>query len=469
MKKNNWLSLGIISGLYFLSRLINLTKLPIFCDEAIYLRWSQIIKAVETLRFIPLSDGKQPLFMWLTVPFLKLFNDPLMAGRFVSVLAGFGTLVGIYLITCLIANQKTALIATLIYLVLPFTFFFDRLALADNLLSMFGVWSLYFSLLITKYPRLDLAMILGITLGLAWLTKSPAIYFIVLAFFTIIQKQAKKFYLPIISVIFALIIYNILRLGPQFHLIALRNRDYVWPVMEILKHPFDPFKPHLVDIFNIYKQYLGLPFFFLFFTQFNPILWAWFILPLLATSIIAKVFTARYILFSLPPLIILLALALGKIKNKLILGGLILTFIPGILFIHRLTIDPFHQKLPPTETGYLSGWTAGWGIKEAADYLKERAKQTNVIVGTEGYFGTLPDGLQIYTNDVEQLTILGVGLDISQIPPSLTDAFQHGDEVYLLFNQSRLKLSPQEKEKVNLVKSYPKPDNDNLELYQIIK
>src|SRR3989304_2252128 len=61
-------------------RLASLTYVPVFVDEAIYIRWSQVMRAEPTLRFMPLSDGKQPLFMWLTIPFLKLFDNPLVAG-----------------------------------------------------------------------------------------------------------------------------------------------------------------------------------------------------------------------------------------------------------------------------------------------------------------------------------------------------------------------------------------------------
>ena len=86
-------SLAIIF-LYFLLRVPNLTKIPVFVDEAIYIRWAQVMQNEPTLRFLPLSDGKQPLFMWLIIPALKVFSDPLVAGRMVSVLAGFGTLVG---------------------------------------------------------------------------------------------------------------------------------------------------------------------------------------------------------------------------------------------------------------------------------------------------------------------------------------------------------------------------------------
>src|SRR4030043_655222 len=88
--------LGIVL-IFFLLRLINLTILPIFADEAIYIRWSQVMRVESTLRFLPLSDGKQPLFMWLTIPFLQIFSDPLLAGRFLSVVAGFVSLIGLFL------------------------------------------------------------------------------------------------------------------------------------------------------------------------------------------------------------------------------------------------------------------------------------------------------------------------------------------------------------------------------------
>jgi predicted membrane-bound mannosyltransferase len=90
MKKyNNIILLGIlIIILGILLRLLNLNSLPVFADEAIYVRWSQVMQAEPGLRFLPLSDGKQPLYMWLTIPFLKLVTDPLLAGRVLTALSG---------------------------------------------------------------------------------------------------------------------------------------------------------------------------------------------------------------------------------------------------------------------------------------------------------------------------------------------------------------------------------------------
>jgi len=493
--------------LYFFSRLQNLTSIPVFGDEAIYIRWAQIIKSEENLRFIPQTDGKQPLFMWFNALSLKFISDPLVASRFISVLSGFGIIIVLFFTTAVILNFKSSeknifkfiqnsistyfypsIFTSLIYCLLPFTFFFDRLALADTLLSFFGLTSLLFSLLLSKYPRLDLSFILGTILGLAWLTKSPAIYFIALSLGTFFIFNLKKILLivfPLISSIIAFVIYNILRLGPQFNMIYLRNRDYVWSFSEIIKHPFDPLRPHLLDTFVLYSHYiswplllvslLGILFYFYQKNKFKKtflVLILWWLLPLIANATIAKVFTARYILFILPSLIIIFSLSISflfsKIDSILVKSILlVIIFILNINFITKISIDPFHQVLPSTETGYLSDWTSGWGISQSASYLKEKSKKANVIVGTEGNFGTLPDGLQIYTNKVPQLTVVGLGLGFTGIPENLINAKNYGDEVYLLINKSRLKISSSELDKMKLISTFEKPKDDQLLLYRL--
>jgi hypothetical protein len=492
----SWTLVGL-AIIYFLSRLQNLTAIPVFGDEAIYIRWAQVIKNVETLRFIPLTDGKQPLFMWLLAfGSLGFFKDPLIAGRLLSLFAGFINLIAIFFASALLANfsssQKnvivfvkqsikrkfnTAFLSALIYTLLPFTFFFDRLALPDNLLSVLVTLSFIFSLLLAKFPRLDLSLILGLTLGLAWLTKSPAIYFLVLSFlfFLLINfRQAKKIVFPAISILVAFALYNTLRLGPQFHMIALRNQDYVWPLSKIIKRPLDPLIPHLGDLFTIFSAYIGWPLLLLtffsliksikFFGKQHLVLFAWFFLPLIATASLAKVFTARYILFTLPFLIIFISAALSTFKSpKFALVLICLVF--NFPLIYKLSINPFAQKLPPTEAGYLQDWTSGWGIKQAADYLIDQSKTQNVIVGTEGSFGTLPDGLQIYTDSVSQLTVIGQGLGFTQVPDQLIDAKNYGDQVYLLINRSRLSIP--DYNSFSIIKQYPKPDGDQLLLLKI--
>ena len=491
LRFKHFLPLLFILAAYFTLRLQHLQSIPVFGDEAIYLRWSQLIKNVDTLRFVPLSDGKQPLFMWLTAVAYKFVSDPLLAGRLLSVVFGSLTLTVLYLFSLFFFSPSVAVASGVIYLFIPFTFFFDRLALPDNLLSFLGALSLLFSFLLAKYPRLDLSLILGAVMGIAWLTKSPAIYFIALSLITFVlyrRENYQKLYLPALSAFIAFIIYNILRLGPQFSQIAIRNLDYVWSPAVILQHPLDPLIPHLWDVVHLYIQYLSLPLLLLsliglvlsgkklFIKRGHYLIALWWLLPLLANAAFAKVFTARYILFTLPPLILLIAVGINYffIKTRkyfhsrflqISFFAVCLSF--NLYWIYHLSFNPFTATLPSTETGYLSGWTSGWGIKSASEYLISRSRLANVIVGTEGYFGTLPDGLQIYTDSLPQLTVFGVGIDLSEIPEKLIDARNHGDEVYLLINRSRINLNLDQQGKVTQINSYPKPDGDALLLLKL--
>ena len=509
------LSVLIVTALFFFTRLIRITSLPVFADEAIYIRWSQIIKNVETLRFIPLTDGKQPLFMWLTVPFLSIVSNPLIAGRLVSVLSGFSNIVFLFLTTAILLSKSTkqsdpikhifssiqsnfypSLLASLIYILLPFSLFFDRLATPDNLLSAFSLIAIFLTILQSKYYRLDISLILATSLGLAWLTKSPALYFIALstAFLflnlyikTNNHKLRSLFHILIVPTI-SFIIYNFLKLGPQFHMIAARNKDYIWPLSEILKHPLDPLKPHLMAAFSVYKYFLSWPFIILFpislilsiknkkYKTITPsviYVLLTFLAPLLATTSMAKVFTGRYILFTITPLILILIILLSNSFKTLKLPGFlipiifILIFTPNIIKANKIIFSPFDLNLPDTEAGYINDWTAGWGLKDISDYLIDRSKHVNVIVGTEGTFGTLPDGLQIYTDGVPRLTIIGQGIHLSQIPAGLLEANQYGDEVYLLINSDRHFFDVSELNKMEPISTYIRPDQTQLILYKL--
>lgn len=465
--------------LFLILRLLNLTILPVFCDEAIYIRWAQIMRSEPTLRFLPLSDGKQPLFMWLTIPFLKLFSDPLFAGRLVSVLAGLGSLVGIFFLSwSLFKSKKAAFFSSLIYAVLPYSVFFDRMALVDSLLNCLGIWTLFLSVLLIKYQRTDLAMVGGMILGAALITKSPALFFALLFPLSLILVSFKKlnliylgkiFGLWLIVYFFAFLIYNILRVGPNFQMIALRNKDYVFTFKEVLSHPLDPLRPHLNDIKEWFPNLFTPPFLLISLgglflgmktrRKESLVLFLWCFVPLIAQVLIAKVFNSRYLFFTIFPLIIFAGLFLDSLFSKIKKGWIktlvfLVFFVLALRYDFLLLTDP--SKAPLTEemkSGYLRDWTSGYGIPEVRDFLKKEAEKSEVVVGTEGFFGTLPDGLQIYFDKNPNVTIIGVGLEFQEIPKPLREAALT-TPTYLVVNQSRLRIS--ENANLDLLLKIPK-------------
>ena len=418
------LILILIVVLYFAFRLPALTYQPIFADEAIYIRWAQVMKAEPTLRFLPLTDGKTPLFMWLMMPVLKFIPDPLYAGRILAVFSGLTTLAGTFLIGRFFFNARVALLAAFLIATTPYIFFFDRMALVDTLLAGFVIWSILFGLLVVKYRRLDLAMFLGFFLGGGLLTKTPGMFNVVMIPLTALTmnfsskgrvgRVLKTGGLFLVSITIGLGIYNLLRLGPGFGSLNSRNSDYVRNPLDILRNPADPFLPHLRDLSDFWPSLIGYPVLLalvagiiLMLIKRNRFAIAIFLIglgPLLIQMFLLQTFTARYMLFSIAPFLIVASFGLDNFLNlfkrsqNLWLGAVVLALLVWpIYFNYMLLNDIENAPLPDNERrGYLEDWTAGYGLREIARTLEVESGKGKIIIGTEGSFGTLPDGLQIY-------------------------------------------------------------------------
>ncbi|MBI2334320.1 glycosyltransferase family 39 protein [Candidatus Daviesbacteria bacterium] len=465
---------------YFALRLPNLTLQPIFADEAIYIRWAQVMRSEPTLRFLPLSDGKTPLFMWTMIPLFKIFEDPLFAGRFLSVVSGFTTFLGVFVLSWKIFNVRVALWAGLLYVIVPYTVFFDRMALTDSMLSAFTVWSVYFAIWLAQKVRLDLAFILGFILGGGWLTKTPAVLNLLLLPVTILVfKRIKKdkvallklFLFWAVAILIALAAYNALRLGPNFHLLSSRNADYIFSPLELIGRPLDPFIPHLRDMADWFPKLLTWPILIAGFIGIirgkNRLGWVvllWMLLPLLLSMAFLRTFTARYLLPSIPLFLILAGFGAEKISQKIkpVILVVLLIILP-LQFNYQLLTNPPPNSLPQEERkGYFEQWTAGYGFKEIARFLIEQKKGLpagrQVVVGTEGFFGTLPDGLYIYLDKAG----IAVVPSTATISAKLKEAAL-GHQTYFVGNRSSLENIGG----VILIKEFPKIGSDATVLYQI--
>lgn len=487
IKQWKWIGIGmiVIILLGFFLRIYNLTILPIFVDEAIYVRWAQVMSSEATLRFLPLSDGKQPLFMWVLMFLIDSFSNPLFIGRLVSVASSLGTMFGIFVFSYLLfKNKLVSAVSVFLYSISPFSVFFDRMALVDSMLSMFGVWTAVFGFLTVKYKRLDYALITGFFLGFASLTKSPAIFFAILipGFWLLVSwpkvwKERIKIFgklatLLVVTYVLAYTMYGIQRLGPNFHLLSSRTGDYVLPISHLWTNFKDPLIPYLKDVgvwfwamgpsmllpLTLLGMYVGFKKYF----KETLILSAWFFAPVLIQAEFARVFTARYIFFTLPYFFILSAmvfLSKKKMLKKTAVLFVVISIFQAIKFDHLLLTKPENANLTRGErSGYLEEWTAGQGIYEVSEFIKkEHAKEPDIqiVVGTEGYFGTLPDGLQIYLNSVPNIVVIGVGVIIEDTPKSLIESVKAGNKTYLVVNKSRFKGNA-DKQGFELIESFPK-------------
>lgn len=491
--KSFFLSLFFLSIIYFFLRIPNLTAQPIFADEAIYIRWAQVMKAEPTLRFLPLSDGKTPLFMWMMIPLFKIFDDPLFAGRILSVFAGYFTFLGAIALGWRFFSKSVALWSGLLIVITPTILFFDRMALVDSMLAAFSIWSLFLGLLLIKYQRIDLSFILGFVLGGGWLTKTPGFFNLLVLPTTLLffnwkdrgkYSLIKQLGLFTIALLIAFAMYNALRLGPGFSSLTSRNQDYIFSPTILLTRPLDPFIPHFNDLVDWLPKMLTVPILALIICatcltilRFNEtkflssgnkvalVILAWAAIPLLIEMALLRTFTARYILFSFPPLLVLAGWSISEIISrfrfkKILMTCLVLLIIlPQAIYVNYFYIfDVLNAPLPKEERlGYLEGWTAGYGLREIAKYLEEESnKFSPIIVGTEGAFGTLPDGLQIYLEKnglgplpTQKIEVIGEG---DQVSPKLREAAKK-NSTYFVANRSKLSSMPSN---VDLIMEFPK-------------
>ena len=207
------------------------------------------------------------------------------------------------------------------------------------------------------------------------------------------------------------------------------------------------------------------------------LIFIWSIVPILISSIYAKVFTSRYILFSLPTIYIFASLVFvdiysrERLFNKVLIFGLIIYTLQSLLLNYYLLTDPEKASLPrDARSGFLEEWTAGTGIREISEFVREEYQKNpdvKIVIGTEGYFGTLPDGLQLYLNDLPEIIVIGTGLDFKEVPIQLIESKESGNKTYFVVNSSRLKASPCALG-LKLIAAYPKavkPDKSRETLY----
>ncbi|MGI8419500.1 MAG: ArnT family glycosyltransferase [Candidatus Levyibacteriota bacterium] len=238
---------SLLFVLYFATRLINLTILPIFNDESIYIRYGLHQLYEPSHKPYSLLIGKEPLMPFLYALFGALSGNYLVGARFVTVLAGALTLLGLYLFSKEITNKRIALVVSLFYIFAPYTLFFDRLALMDSAVSTIAIWSLYFTYRLFHYPQWKDAISLGLITGIGFWTKSSAWFYVllpllsygVLYLFDDVHEQKKMHKLKLYgtALILALIVFLPLFSNEMYALHLQLLQQYTYPFSSIFTFP----------------------------------------------------------------------------------------------------------------------------------------------------------------------------------------------------------------------------------------
>lgn len=402
--------------IYFVSHLTNLTRIPIFNDEAIYLDWAWINTRLPGHLFDSLFDSKQPLLFWIWGIFERIFADPLFAGRLVAVFFGALTLSGVYTLARKLSGQNTALLAAGLYTVIPIFVFYNRLALMEAAVAAVGIWGGYFLLKLMDRPNLVNGFKLGAVMAWGFLIKSSSLLFLIsnlfVILFLILIKKQRNLVLPAGMLLAGfLFLCGWQLMHPLFWKTIATNSRYAFLPGEILILPFSVWIKNLMEFLRIGWLFLT-PLVFLgglIGLKKIPLgLRLYFLLALFLEMLLVKSQSQRYLLPFLPFLAISAATVLVKQRWLALAAGLLpFGLSAAIIFA------PEHSLYAQSE--FFLGQTSGIGVLEVIGYIKEQSRSDQpTLVFFAFNAGNPENAVDLYTLADKQL--FGLHLDSALFP-----------------------------------------------------
>jgi len=406
---------------YFLFTLINLTLLPIFNDESIYIDWGWISLHVPGNSFISLTDAKQPLLLWIFGIFTTIFPDPLFAGRFVSVIIGSLTVIGIYLLAKNLFDRHVAFLAGFLYAITPIFVFYNRQALLEAGIACVGIWAGYALYQLLQNPTIKKGILLGVILGIGFFMKSSALLFVISSAVTILfvflktkkGKLLSSYFFALVSII---VVDFFLLSNPLFWQTLPSNSRYAYTIGDLLSFPLFSWLNNLLASLQIGFVFMT-PFVFL------AGLWGtyllakkkntyavgtlfYFILALCLEIFTVKGQNQRYLVDFLPFLILPAAYVFNFwwkrkwfAKTAVVIAfciplvlSLMILFVPASYILQTAKVSAY------SDTEDLYSYTAGYGINETLAYIQAHSLPNSpTMVLSALWTGNPENALDIYS------------------------------------------------------------------------
>lgn len=443
MLKDKRLFFVLLSAFYLSLRILNLTLLPVFGDEAIYLDWAWRMTHEPGLLYFSLNDGKQPLLLWIFGIFENFFSDPLLAGRLVAVIFGYLTLVAIFKIGKTFFSLTTAYISGFLYVIIPLFSFFDRQALMEAAVSAVGAWAAWYFLSWQKSKDYKTALKLGVVLGVGIFIKSTVFIFlatcILLGAYFAIKKNILHKSLRNGAVLLGsmLAVLSLLLINPMFWGTLSMNSRYSNSVKDLLSFPLDLWISNLLINLEImfffltplvFLSVLAGVFLMLREKEFNgkKYLFLWIVCSLVLQTLLVKGSISRYLVSFLPLTVIFSAYLVDKtLKHKRVLGIFLLFLIcivPFVLTLISIIYPPdylrFYSRITrQADLAYVQSSSSGYGMDELLDEIDKIQKKENkeVFIGIAENAGIPESALQMYYQKNPNVTVTYFGDSTSSL------------------------------------------------------
>jgi 4-amino-4-deoxy-L-arabinose transferase-like glycosyltransferase len=400
----------ILSIIFFVVRLYHLTIVPIFNDEAIYLDWGWREIHRPGHLFYSLYDAKPPLLMWMFGLMSAVFPDLLSAGRFVSVIFGYFSLVGIWKLTNRVFSNRAAILASLLYIAIPLFSFFDRQALMESAIGAVGVWTCYVVIRTIETKQLRWAIALGCVLGIGCFIKQNAILFFIssisiLAIYFFGKREYRKYIFVYIMIVLAvmLLILTPLLVQQMFWQTLSSNTRYMVTPSSFSENIFRWMQTfvYMLEIMVIHLTPLPFAVFLIaaivaFIKRSGKLvtITVWFLIGFLLDVLLIKYISERYVVSFLPITTVLMGYALSQIKHHIVRNIVVSITIAtaGIITLTQIVSPLSYFSLLSRVSQfsfneYTKGYTSGYGIPEAVEFLQERIGQTPAFIVTAVHTG----------------------------------------------------------------------------------
>lgn len=430
---------------YFAGRIINLAKFPIFNDEAFYIHWAAIIRDHPGSLWISLVDGKTPLFYWINALTIGLFKNPLISGRAISVASGMLTICLFYAAGHYLGRFRSGIIAGILYLLLPYAFFNDRLATVDSFHTALITACLYMSIRCSHSETLSLsgAIGLGLTMAAAFLAKTPTLLFIPLPLLMILLTRKDR--LEHATLLKLLLAYSVLAITMIIYLtcdvpmigsggsrIFHRSRFFI-PIGELLQFPVEMWARNFRDLGGYLWTYftptltlIGIASILVSFLRHRRttfLIALWTLAPMAAMLLLTRETFSRYYLVVVVPMLFLIGLEFdhfvewagksgeqGKVR-----GIIVILTIPAMILFFKDSIPPdlAYMYCPNgsplvarDQWQYLDGYPSGYGIDRVVNYLKNQAAMRRITVFTTMNWGNPDDAVLLYLRGVPDAQVV---------------------------------------------------------------
>jgi 4-amino-4-deoxy-L-arabinose transferase-like glycosyltransferase len=414
----------------------------------------------------------------------------LFGARLLSLIGGLLQILSVVLLVRELKGRVLSqVIAAVLVTFLPFWFFHHRMALMDGWLAVWLTFSVLFLLKSLRTKSVSVSILSGLCFGAALLTKIPAVLAIPsLVLMSLYHLDSQKKLMPVvkhiaISLGIGLFMFACLKISPSFSQLFSRGGDFLFSVSDIFKGIWFTTIKNTPSYLNYFWQYATPPAFILFaispFLKYerkrSVLLLLSFLAFCIPIALMGKVVFPRYLLPAMIFLTVAVSLtaeSLMRYKNSVVkwsgVGAVMLAILFSTHFMYPQMSNPNATPFVSADRmQYLTEWSAGHGTKEIYQRIVTESKTHTVAVATEGYFGSLPDGLllYLYSADLSNISVEGVGQPIGSIPQALIGKKDSYDRLWLVVNSHRRTF---ELPKESLLASYCRPYNAPcLELWDV--